>query len=162
MIIKGYIIDLKLVDMKDAKFILKLRQNKELNKYISPTSIDLDNQKKWIENYLEREKKKEEFYFIVQTKKGISCGTVRIYNIDNKMKECVWGSFILAKDRPNGSYSEVIELSLNFAFEILKMKKILLDVSKENKKAIYIYEKSGFKKYREDNLNYYYEKIEEE
>lgn len=39
------------------------------------------------------------------------------------------------------------------------MKKILLDVHRENNKAIHIYEKSGFKKYDEDNINYYYEKV---
>ena len=160
--INGKLISLKLVRIKDAEFISKLRQKKELNKYISITSTNLDDQKKWIESYLKKEEKKKEFYFIIQNKKNESCGTVRIYNIDKEKKECVWGSFILDKNRPNRASYETIKLSLAFAFRTLKMEKVLLDVCKENKRAIHIYEKSGFKKYNEDNLNYYYMKIKEE
>lgn len=82
MKINGDIVTLKLVTIKDVKFILKLRQNESLNKYISPTSIKLDEQKIWIKNYLKRQDEKKEFYFIIQNKKGKSCGTVRIYEID--------------------------------------------------------------------------------
>lgn len=160
--IKGNLIDLKSVVKEDARFILELRQNLELNKFISSTSTNLDDQIIWIENYLKREIKKEEVYFIVKTKENNSCGTVRIYKIDNEKNECVWGSFILNRDRPDGAAYEVINLSLNYAFEVLKIKKILLDVHKENKKAIHIYEKFGFKKYYEDNINYYYKKNKEE
>lgn len=151
----GKLINLKLVEISDAEFILKLRQNKKLNQFISSTSSNLEEQKKWIENYLKKEEK--EYYFIIKdNKNNESCGTVRIYNIDNEKKKCTWGSFILASNRPNGASYETIKLTLNYIFKVLKMKKVLLDVRKENKKAIYIYEKSGFKKYAEDNLNYYY------
>ncbi|MGL5023146.1 MAG: GNAT family N-acetyltransferase [Cetobacterium sp.] len=160
--IKGNLINLKSVVIQDAKFILKLRKNKELNKYISPTNINLENQKKWIESYLKKQDENKEFYFIVQNKKNESCGTVRIYNVNTEKKECIWGSFILDKNRPDGASYEAIKLSLKYAFEILKIKKVLLDVRKENKKAIYIYEKNGFKRYNEDDLNYYYEKVKEE
>lgn len=156
MEIKGELINLKSVEISDAEFILKLRQNKELNQFISSTSVSLEDQKKWIENYLKRELDKKEFYFIVKNKENQSCGTVRIYNINNEKQECTWGSFMLNKKRPDGASYETINLSLNYAFKALGIEKVLLDVRKENKKAIYIYEKSGFKKYAEDNLNYYY------
>lgn len=154
--IEGKIINLRLVKEEDADFILKLRTNKELSKFISPTNIGLEEQIEWIKNYKICENKNEEFYFIVENKEKIPCGTVRIYNIDFKMKEGIWGSFILDKIRPNGASNEVIELSLKFAFEELKLEKIYLDVRKENYKAIHIYEKNGFVKMREDKKNYYY------
>lgn len=162
MEIKGEFINLKSVEISDAEFILNLRQNKELNRFISSTSVNLEDQKKWIENYFKRELDKKEFYFVVQNKENESCGTVRIYNIDSEKKECTWGSFMLNKNRPDGASYETIKLSLNYAFKALGIEKVLLDVRKENKKAIYIYEKSGFKKYSEDNINYYYQKIKEE
>lgn len=161
-IIVGNLINLKLVTQNDANFIVNLRQNKELNKYLSIVSNELEEQRIWLQNYKKREEKKKEFYFIVQTKRNISCGTVRIYQINDRKKECVWGSFILDKNRPEKACYEVIELSLKFAFEFLKMIKVLLEVRKENKKAIYIYEKCGFKRYAKDEINYYYEKIKEE
>lgn len=160
--IKGSIIDLKSVVIGDAKYILELRQNPQLNTFISSTSINLDDQIVWIDNYLKREAELKEFYFIVKNKDNNSCGTVRIYNVNAEKKECTWGSFMLDENRPDRASYEVITLSLDFAFEVLKLKKVLLDVRKENKKAIHIYEKAGFKKINEDLENYYYiiEKIE--
>ncbi len=152
----GKIINLRLVKEEDAEFILKLRNNKELSKFISPTNINLNEQREWIRNYKIREKKREEFYFIVENKYGISCGTVRIYNINYENKETTWGSFILDKIRPEGSSTEVIELSLEFILEKLKLEKVYLDVRKENYKAIHIYEKNNFIKIKEDKENYYY------
>lgn len=154
--IEGKIINLRLVKEEDGNFILKLRNNKELSKYISPTNINLEEQKEWIRNYKVRENKKEEFYFIVENKNKIPCGTVRIYNIDHIKKECTWGSFILDKTRPKGASTEVIEISLNFILEKLKLEKVYLDVRKENYKAIYIYEKNGFLKIKESLEDYIY------
>lgn len=154
--IKGEIIDLKSATLDDAEFILFLRTDKELNKFISSTLPSIESQRNWIREYLIREKKREEFYFIVKDKRNNSCGTVRLYQIDIERKECTWGSFILKKNRPDGSSFETIHLSLDYAFNTLNLKKIFLDVRKENKKAIYIYEKFGFEKINEDKENYYY------
>lgn len=154
--IDGEIINLRLVKEEDADFILRLRNDKELSKFISPTNISLEEQIEWIKRYKIRKNKNEEFYFIVENKENVACGTVRIYNIDFEMKEGTWGSFILDKIRPDGASNEVIKLSLKFAFEELKLEKLCLDVRKENYKAIHIYEKNDFVKIREDEENYYY------
>lgn len=154
--IEGKIINLRLVKEEDADFILKLRNDKELSKFISPTNISLEEQIEWIKSYKIRENKNKEFYFIVENKEKVCCGTVRIYNIDFKMAEGIWGSFILDKIRPDGASNEVMELSLKFAFENLKLEKLYLDVRKENYKAIHIYEKNGFIRLTEDKLNLYY------
>ncbi|WP_407535981.1 hypothetical protein QCB49_00815 [Cetobacterium somerae] len=45
MEIKGEFINLKSVEISDAEFILNLRQNKELNRFISSTSVNLEDQK---------------------------------------------------------------------------------------------------------------------
>lgn len=154
--LEGNIINLRLVEEEDAEFIVDLRTNQELSKFISSTSIDIYEQKNWIKDYKIREKNKEEFYFIVENKDKTSCGTIRIYNINYEIKRGTWGSFILGKMRPEGASNEVIELSLKFAFEKLKLKKMYLDVRKENYKAIHIYEKNGFIRLAEDRLNLYY------
>ena len=154
--LEGNLINLVTVQKKDSEFILKLRNDKKLNKYISYVSNSLEIQEKWIENYLKREEKKLEYYFLVQNKNNIPCGTIRIYNITYENKKGEWGSFILNKNRPKGAYKEVIELSLNFAFEKLGLTILNLEVNRENEKAIYIYEKCGFKKIGQDKFNYFY------
>ena len=159
MQLTGNKIILRLVEEEDSYFILKLRQNKELNKYISSTDITVEQQKEWIKKYKIREENKEEYYFIILNKEmNQPCGTVRIYNIDKINKVATWGSFILDFTRPDGASKEVIDISLNFAFKELKLKKIELDVRKENKKAIHVYEKNGFIREKEDSINYYYKK----
>ncbi|MGL5126565.1 MAG: GNAT family N-acetyltransferase [Fusobacteriaceae bacterium] len=154
--INGELINLRTVELNDAEFILSLRKDESLNKFISSTSSSLSNQKEWIQKYFERENQKIEYYFMIRTKSSKACGTVRLYKIDNLKKECTWGSFMLNSDRPNGASYETISLSLNYAFNKLNLEKVFLDVRKENKKAIHIYEKAGFKKISEDNENYYY------
>lgn len=155
--ILGELINLKLVREEDAKFIVNLRQDENLNSYISQTSSSLENQIEWIKKYLEREEQKKEFYFIVEDKSATPCGTVRIYNIQKE--EVTWGSFMLNSERPDGASYEVIELSSEFISKNLGIKKMKLDVRKDNKKAIHIYEKSKFKRISEDDLNFYYERI---
>lgn len=151
-------IKLKLVEIDDAEYIYKLRQDPKLNKYLSKTSINIDDQIKWIRDYKIREGKREEFYFVVYNAvNNKRCGTVRIYNIDFEKKECEWGSFILEDSRPDGAAYEVIELTIPFIFQNLKLKKVKLEVRKENLKAKYIYTKKNFKLYKEDELNEYYQ-----
>lgn len=159
MSLNGNKIVLRLVKEEDSSFILKLRQNKELNKYISSTDITVEQQKEWIKKYKIREENREEYYFVILNKKiNQPCGTVRIYNIDKINRIATWGSFILDFTRPDGASKEVIDISLNFAFKELNLKRIKLEVRKENKKAIHIYEKNGFIREKEDSINYYYRK----
>lgn len=154
LICLGDNIILRIAEEKDAEFILQLRNKKEVKKYISDTNISLEQQKEWLRNYKTREENGQEFYFIVEDKNKIPCGTVRIYEIEED--RCTWGSFILDKSRPDGTSLEVILLSINFIKFNLGIENIYLDVRKENLKAIHIYEKFGFKRIKEDNLNYYY------
>ena len=154
LICLGDKITLRTVEEKDASFILKLRNKEELKKYISDTNISLEQQKEWIRNYETREENGQEFYFIVEDKDKIPCGTVRIYEVEEN--RCTWGSFILDKSRPDGASFETLLLSINFIRFNLGIKNIYLDVRKENLKAIHIYEKFGFKRIKEDSLNYYY------
>ena len=150
----GKTVILRLVEEFDAEFILQLRNKEELKKYISDTNISIEQQKEWIKNYKIKEEKGQEFYFIVEDKDKIPCGTVRIYEVEEN--RCTWGSFILDSSRPDGASFETLLLSINFIRFNLGIENIYLDVRKENLKAIHIYEKFGFKRIDEDSLNYYY------
>jgi len=148
-------ISFKLVSIDDAKFIIDIRSDKNLSKYLSPTTQSLYDQKKWIEEYKKREHNKKEFYFIIKIKNNISLGTIRIYNIFDDI--FTWGSWILIKDSPNYAALESALTLYSFAFDKMKFIKSTFDVKKENIKVIKIHKKLGAKITNEDNENVYFE-----
>ena len=148
-------LQLKLVEVEDAKFIMDLRQ--KMGNFLSVTSSDLSNQIEWIGNYKDRENEKKEFYFIISDEKFNKYGTVRLYNIDYTLKEFEWGSWILNNDRPEGfSYLSLIS-SFEYAFNELGLEKALVNVRKENHKAAHIYRKVGMKQVHDDGTDIFLE-----
>lgn len=148
---------LQLVEENDANFILKLRTDANLMKYLSKTDNSLVKQKEWIKDYKKREKLREEFYFKAISIEGEDLGLVRLYNIDLKTRELTFGSFIMKNEHPKYAAIETIILVMNYAFDNLKMKKVLLDVRVQNKKAKAFYQRFGFKKIFENDLDEFYE-----
>ena len=55
---------LKEVVLNDVDYILKLRTDKILSKFINPTSKKKIDQINWLRKYFIRKKKKKEYYFI--------------------------------------------------------------------------------------------------
>lgn len=78
--IEKYGVSCRFVTIEDAEFILKLRTDHLLSKYIHKTSNDLGKQIKWISEYKEREALGLEYYFIFE-KNNSPLGLNRIYNI---------------------------------------------------------------------------------
>ena len=76
-----YGIHVRLVDEGDAEFIVMLRTDSRLGKYISSTDNDVDKQKNWIKAYKSREIAGLEYYFIFEKPLGNRLGVSRIYNI---------------------------------------------------------------------------------
>ena len=78
---------LKEVDVKDVNYILKLRTDKYLSKYLNHTPNNKKKQLEWLNEYFKRRRKKDEFYFIFQIKKDSfykNLGFARIIKIDNR------------------------------------------------------------------------------
>lgn len=70
----------RFVDEEDAEFIIKLRTDPVLGKWIHSTDCDLDKQREWIRAYKERERKGEDYYFIFY-REGNPIGLNRLYHI---------------------------------------------------------------------------------
>lgn len=70
----------RLVREEDAPFILKLRTDKKLSRFVHAVDDSLENQIEWIRNYKKREEKGMDYYFIYFSK-GRPIGVNRIYNI---------------------------------------------------------------------------------
>ncbi len=110
-----YGLQTRFVEETDAEFILTLRSDKELNRHISSTPVDLEAQRKWIQNYKEREKNGLEYYFIFSVN-NIPQGVARIYNIDNE--SFTQGSWIFSPDSVPGAsiLGNIISSEIGFEF----------------------------------------------
>ncbi len=145
-------IEIRLVETEDAPFIVELRNDPRLGRYLSKTSSSITEQEKWIIDYKEREALKEEFYFLI-SENGIKRGLYRLYNI-NKYSFTI-GSWLFAK-------CEILNLPIfidiiisEFGFDVLNIPVLLFDVRKENKKVIHYHLLKRPLIYYEDNLNLY-------
>ncbi|MCK9617645.1 MAG: GNAT family N-acetyltransferase [Lentimicrobiaceae bacterium] len=76
-----YGLQLRFVNENDAEFIVKLRTNPKLGRFIHSTSSDIELQKKWIRDYKQRESEGKDYYFIF-FKGGQPVGLNRIYHIE--------------------------------------------------------------------------------
>ena len=153
MIIFGKNINLRLTEENDAEFIVKLRSKR--GEFLSKSSVDVEEQIKWIKKYKEREVKKLEYYFVIESKNGDSrFGVVRIYDI--KEDSFCWGSWIIKDGSPFSSSIESALLVYDFCFFELKFKKTEFDVRRSNEKIVAFHKRFGAKIISEDDINYYF------
>nr|WP_232916993.1 GNAT family N-acetyltransferase [Pseudomonas corrugata] len=148
-------ISLRLVEVTDAEFILRLRLDDRYNRFLSGVSPDIESQKTWITKYKADEADKKQFYFIIQRLDGTPCGTVRIYDI--RSDSFCWGSWILNENKTRFAAIESAFLVYRFGFEQLGFNKCHFDVMKGNDKVISFHKKMGAVQVGEDDANYYYE-----
>ena len=90
-----YGVSVRLVREEDASFILSLRTNEKLSRFLHKTDNDLKKQIAWIRDYKEREKEGKDYYFIYFSK-GKPFGVNRFYNISEHSSTS--GSWICSKD----------------------------------------------------------------
>lgn len=148
-------INMRLIIEDDAEFILKLRLDERYNRFLSAVDDNVDNQKAWIRRYKKDEEERKQFYFIIERKDGIPCGTVRIYDI--KDESFCWGSWILNENKTRYSSIESAFMIYDFGFNILGFNKSHFEVIKDNVKVVSFHEKFGAIKTGEDAEHYYFE-----
>lgn len=114
-----YGLQLRFVNESDAEFVVKLRTDPKLGKYINPTSSDIEEQKKWIREYKKREQAGTDYYFIF-FKDGEPVGLNRLYNIKSDI--FTTGSWIFDDEAPlECSVSSAI-IVREIAFELMGMR----------------------------------------
>jgi len=154
MIIYGKNINMRTVEIDDAEFIYTMRKNEDKTKYLSKVEGTIASQKEWIEDYKTREKNKQEFYFVLESKKNEKLGLVRMY--DFKDSSFCWGSWLIREDAPKTTAIESALQVYEFGFYGLGFEKSHFDVRKGNGKVISFHKRFGAKIIYEDELDYYF------
>lgn len=151
-LVRGKHIALREITPDDADFLVRLRTDPNLGKHLSPTAADVNQQKKYILNYLAS---LTDYYFIITDWEQRPLGTVRIYDIQGS--SFCWGSWILSKDAMSSAAIESALLIYDFAFFALHYDKSHFDVRRANTKVVDFHKRFGARIVREDELNYYFE-----
>ena len=157
--LKSKTIRFRLIEERDAEFVLSLRIDDKYNTYLSKVTPNLDAQRKWISEYKNDESKGVQYYFIIERNDGTPCGTVRLY--DFKDDSFCWGSWILNENKTQYAALESAFLVYKFGFEQLNFKKSHFDVMKGNAQVIAFHKKLGAIETSNDDDHYYFE-IEKE
>lgn len=152
--IYGKNINLRLAEVSDAVFILKLRILQHKNKFLSQVENDLAKQEKWLEGYKKREKSSLEYYFIIESKEAEPLGLVRMYDLQEN--SFCWGSWLIKDSAPKATAIESALQVYEFGFGVLGFEQAHFDVRKENKRVIAFHERFGAELIKEDELNSYF------
>lgn len=146
---------LRLVNEDDADFILKLRADEKKSRYLNKTENNIQKQIQWINSYKKRERKGDEYYFIIQDLQERPVGTYRLYDITDST--ATPGSWIIMDGVDLCVPLESVLLMYEFVFYFLNKEKIIFDVRKENKKVVRFHESYGSIRVSETDLDYFYE-----
>ncbi len=151
LIVIGKNINLREVNISDAKFLLSLRTSPLYNKYLNKTDNDINKQIEYIKNNI---LKNDDFYFIVESKDGKRYGCIRIYNITEET--CINGSWIITHDAPYNYGIESYFLIFDCAFYYFKVKNAQSSMNKKNHILINFYKRMGLEIVSEDPQQYHF------
>jgi RimJ/RimL family protein N-acetyltransferase len=152
-VVLGKNINLRVATENDAEFILDLRLNPLLNKYISQTNPSIEKQRCWIRNSFE---KTNDFHFIIESKEGKPYGTIAIYDIDYESGVAVWGRWVIK----HGSFVfvsvESTILVLYFAFTKLGLKKLTGGANNKNIQVVNFHKIYASISFADENYTWFF------
>ena len=146
-------LDIRLVDERDVDYILSLRTDKHLTRFIHQTDGDRDKQIDWIRNYKAREAEGREYYFIYYLD-GKPVGLNRIYNIVEYYGTI--GSWICNPDNEAETSLATYILMFDLMFDFIGLDITLFDVRKENKHVWKLHKMLGAQSVGESDIDYYF------
>lgn len=146
-----YGVKTRLVTEQDATFILSLRTDERLSRFLHKTDDDLSKQLEWMKSYKERERKGLDYYFIYSNA-DIPFGLNRIYDIHD---DCGTGGSWLCKSGSDVEASIATLLIMrDIMFDRIGLQYDRFDVRKGNKHVQKIHKMMGAKIIGETDLDY--------
>jgi len=82
--------------------------------------------------------------FVVLDEHRAIIGTVGLRNLDYQAGEGTLGIIVRADSVSRGYGTDAVETILGYAFDVLDLRRVLLDVAEDNDRARHVYDKLGF------------------
>lgn len=153
MMIEGKYINMRIAQLDDAEFLVKLRNHPERSRFLHEVPDDVNLQKSWLRNYKIREEAGEDYYFIIEGKDKTPYGAIRLHDmVGNKF---TWGSWILLPNAPKKAAIDTLVNLYEYAFK-KGFKESHFFVRKDNLHAIAFYDRFGALRDSKDNKHLYY------
>lgn len=147
MVFTGSLIKLRPFKEEDYKHTFNWRADAELRKLAQFHSFPVTEplEKEWLESMLHSKSDKDISFAIEELKDEKLIGYFQLKKI-NWISRIGWLGIIIGdKDaRGKGFGKEAMQLGLHYAFDMLNLRKISLEVLSENLAAIALYKKFGF------------------
>jgi RimJ/RimL family protein N-acetyltransferase len=138
LVLEGIAYRLRPVRSEDGAFILSLRTNPALSRFLHPVSGRLEDQQAWFDAYAVRE---GDWYWIVEDVNGAPEGAIALYGLDAGRSRAECGRWIL---RP-GSQAAVESMWLLFraAFSHLGLAEVYCRTLAENTQVVSFHDSCG-------------------
>lgn len=122
----------------DAAWVLKLRGDVALNRYLHATSASLADQLAWFSRYYERP---GDYYFVVERHSASPEGVIAVYDVDSQAGCGEWGRWILAP----GSLAAIESAWLIYrcAFELLGLQRVYCRTVADNTAVVSFHDSCG-------------------
>jgi RimJ/RimL family protein N-acetyltransferase len=129
---------LRPVRFDDAAFILSLRTNPELSRFLHPVTGRLDDQHAWFQSYEARD---GDWYWIVERADGTREGTIGLYGLEADARCAEWGRWIL---RPGSQAAvESVWLLYRAAFDRLGLNEVYCRTLAANTQVVSFHDTCG-------------------
>lgn len=131
-VMRRYGVDCRMAREEDSEFILSLRTDERLSRYIHSTDADLDKQREWMRLYKQREAAGSDYYFLYSYE-GVPFGLSRIYDIERD--RATGGSWVCRRGTEVQQSMATTLIARDILFEILGFELDHFDVRKGNKQV---------------------------
>ncbi len=138
-VIEGPAFRLRPVEEADAEFIVALRSQPALARWLHPGAADAAAQRQWLKVYASRP---GDYYFVVEARQdGTREGLIGLYDLDPVARRAEWGRWVL---RP-GSLAAVesVWLIYRFAFEVLDLRALYSRTVAANEAVVSFHDSCG-------------------
>ncbi len=136
---------LRLLSPEDLPLTLAWRNRDDVRRwFIHSEAVTPEQHFAWWQEY---QKRNNDFVFIIEDKQTDKpVGQVSLYNIDLEKGEAEYGRLMIGEKEAQGKglAKEATRLLLDWAFNALQLKRVYLQVFKDNEVAINIYLGCGF------------------
>ena len=148
-----YGLKVRLASEADTDYIMSLRTDKELTKFIHQTDNDVQKHLEWFRRYKQREAEARDYYFIY-FKDDKPVGLNRIYNVFEYYGTI--GSWLCSPDN-EVEVSIATHLFLHdIIFEVMNLDFTVFDVRKGNKHVWKLHRQTGAQQVGESDIDYYF------